>query len=289
MPSVDIALPFYGDVGYLKLAVESVLNQTDQDWRLLVSDDGYPDPHVSQWFKSLDDQRIIYSRNEFNLGANGNFRKCLEMVSADYLVVMGADDVMHSNYLSVMRNHIKLNQGISIVQPQVRVIDSKGVPINPVADRIKNRIRPSAGIHNGEKTCARLMTGNWLYFPSIMWRASDVKTIGFREDLNVAQDLGLAIDVLKAGKSMLVVNETLFDYRRHSGGDSITRALSGDRFIEERAFFEILEMEFHNLDWKKAKRAAKVHISSRLYAGQLLPSAIMKGKNPYQLVKHILA
>jgi hypothetical protein len=122
-----------------------------------------------------------------------------------------------------------------------------------------------------------------------MWRTSDVKNIGFREDLNVAQDLGLAIDVLKTGKSMLIINETVFDYRRHAGGDSIMRALSGNRFIEERAFFEILEMEFHNLDWKKAKRAAKVHISSRLYAGQLLPSAIIKGKNPYQLVKHILA
>ena len=70
---LDIALPFYGDVAYMKKTVASVLAQTDPDWRLIVVDDGYPDDSLPDWFASLNDSRISYQRNEINLGANGNF------------------------------------------------------------------------------------------------------------------------------------------------------------------------------------------------------------------------
>ena len=288
MPSIDIALPFYGDVGYLKLAVNSILAQTDQDWRLLVSDDGYPDPEVETWFKSLADSRIHYSRNAINLGANGNFQKCLDLVTADYFVVMGADDVMHPEYVSAMRRHLEKQIDVSIIQPQVRIIDGNGVVFNPLADRIKSRIRLPSGRHSGESICTSLMVGNWLYFPSVLWRTAEVKANGFREGLNVAQDLGLAIDVLKQGGTLLVSDELLLDYRRHAGGDSTVRALSGSRFIEERAFFNQLAKEFELLNWKKASRAARVHVTSRLNAASLLLSSVRNRQGTRELLKHIV-
>ncbi len=288
MPSIDIALPFYGDVGYLKIAVNSILAQSDQDWRLLVSDDGYPDPEVETWFKSLGDSRIQYSRNEINLGANGNFQKCLEMVTAEYFVVMGADDVMHPEYVSVMRRHLEKQNGISIIQPQVRIIDGVGVVIHPLADRIKSRIRLSAGNHSGESICASLMKGNWLYFPAVLWRTAEVKAVGFRDGLNVAQDLGLAIDLLKRGGTLMVIDKILLDYRRHAGGDSTVRALSGTRFIEERSFFKQLANEFDLLNWKKASRAAGIHVTSRLHAASMLPTSIRNRQGMSELLKHVV-
>ena len=38
--ALDIALPFYGDVEFMKQTVQSILNQTDPNWRLVVVDDG---------------------------------------------------------------------------------------------------------------------------------------------------------------------------------------------------------------------------------------------------------
>jgi glycosyltransferase involved in cell wall biosynthesis len=288
LPTIDIALPFYGDVAYLKLAVGSIRSQTDPQWRLLVSDDGYPDPHVREWFASLADDRIVYTRNDSNLGANGNFRKCLEMVTAEYVVVMGADDVMHPDYVSVVRHYLSSDANVAIVQPQVRIIDGHGKVIKPLADRIKARIRPASGRHSGEEICTGLMTGNWLYFPAVMWRTADVKAVGFRDGLNVAQDLGLAIDVLKRGEALLVIDEVLLDYRRHAGGDSTVRALSGNRFIEERAFFNQLSSEFESLGWSRAARAARRHITSRLNAASLLPASIRKRKGTGELLKHLV-
>jgi glycosyltransferase involved in cell wall biosynthesis len=289
LPSIDIALPFYGDVAYLKLAVDSIRSQTDQHWRLLVSDDGYPDPHVREWFASLADERIVYTRNETNLGANGNFRKCLEMVTAEYVVVMGADDVMHPQFVATIRHSLEAEADVAIVQPQVRIIDGEGVMIKPLADRIKARIRPAAGRYSGEAICAGLMTGNWLYFPAVTWRTSDVKAVGFRAGLNVAQDLGLAIDVLKRGETLLVIDEVLLDYRRHAGGDSTVRALSGNRFIEERAFFDQLASEFAQIGWNRAARAARHHVTSRLNAASLLPASIRNRRGTAELMKHVIS
>ena len=43
-----------------------------------------------------------YHRNAANLGANGNYRKCLDLVTAPHVVVMGADDVMLPNFLQAV-------------------------------------------------------------------------------------------------------------------------------------------------------------------------------------------
>jgi len=97
--TVDILFPFYGDVAMMKEAVRSVLRQTNPDWRLIVVDDGYPDDSIPGWFDSLEDSRVTYMRNETNLGANGNYRKCLTFVENPLVQVMGADDVMLPNYV----------------------------------------------------------------------------------------------------------------------------------------------------------------------------------------------
>ena len=92
--TVDILFPYYGDVAMMKQAVLSVVGQTNPDWRMIVIDDGYPDDSIPGWFESLKDERITYMRNETNLGANANYRKCLTFVENELVTVMGADDVM---------------------------------------------------------------------------------------------------------------------------------------------------------------------------------------------------
>ena len=142
MASLDILLPFYGDVGYLRLAVESVLAQTDPDWRLVVVDDGYPDPSVAAWFAALGHPQVHYSRNAANLGANGNYRHALTLAEADWVVVMGADDLMLPTYVATVRALVAGHPSAAVVQPGVGVVDSDGRPILPVADRVKAALRP---------------------------------------------------------------------------------------------------------------------------------------------------
>ena len=47
--AIDVMLPYYGDVDHFKKAVDSVLAQTYADFRLMVVDDGYPDPEPARY------------------------------------------------------------------------------------------------------------------------------------------------------------------------------------------------------------------------------------------------
>ncbi len=285
---LDIALPFYGDVGYLKLAVESIRNQSSSEWHLYVSDDGYPDPGVAEYFKELNDPRISYSRNETNLGANRNFQHCLSFARNEFVVIMGADDLMHPDYVSKVLEQSKITHS-DVFIPQVIVVDESDSVISTLTDRIKGRIALDPGIYRGEIVATSLMKGNWTYFPSITWRTKLIKEIGFREGLFVSQDLGLLLDLVLADSSIEVMEQTLFSYRRHSASDSSVRALDGDRFMEEKAFFEMFRKEFELRKWHRAIKAARLHFSSRLHAGRLVPVALLKRKNPMPLLRHLFS
>jgi GT2 family glycosyltransferase len=279
--TVDVLLPYYGDVAMMKQAVESILAQSSPDWALTVVDDGYPDESIPGYFGALaaQDSRITYVRNEQNLGANGNYRKALTFVRHDLAVVMGADDVMLSNYVETVVAAHKQFPSAQIIQPGVEVIDEHNRPGMGLIDRMKQvyapRVAGSSGrrLLSGEPLAVSLIRGNWLYFPSVCWRSDALVAMNFREGLNVVQDLALALDLIKAGGCLVVDNTVCFQYRRHRGSDSSWRALEGTRFIEERAFFTGMADELAAIGWRRAARTARLHLSSRLNAATLLPKA----------------
>jgi glycosyltransferase involved in cell wall biosynthesis len=272
--TIDVLLPFYGDVAYLKAAVRSVLAQTEDRWRLTVVDDGYPDPGVAAWFEDLQHPRVRYRRNKENLGANGNYRHVLTLAESEWVVVMGADDLMLDDYVAEIMTLVQAHPEASVIQPGIDVIDGEGRLVQPMADRVKAALRPSEAELRGERLAASLLRANWTYFPSLCWRRDVVASIGFRPGLDVVQDLALLLDVTAAGGSLALGRSTVFRYRRHGASDSSLRAVSGSRFREERQFFESMVEENRARGWVSAARAARWHLTSRLNAVSLVPTAV---------------
>lgn len=281
--AIDVMLPYYGDVDHFKKAVDSVLAQSYADFRLIVVDDGYPDPEPARYMCEITarDSRVTYEKNETNLGANGNYRKCLGMVTAPIVVVMGADDVMLPNYLQVVADGFAAVPDAAVMEVGVSVIDEHGAPVRGLSDTVKAFTQPKADgrtVLHGEKLMTSLMHGNWTYFPSLAWNSEWVKRIGFREGLDVVQDLALLVDVITGGGHMIYDPTLAFLYRRHSASDSSVRALDGRRFDEEARFFAGEADAFAARGWTNAARAARLHVTSRLNALSLLPTAAKAGK-----------
>ncbi|WP_236655354.1 glycosyltransferase family 2 protein [Streptacidiphilus carbonis] len=280
-PQFDIMLPYYGDVGLMQDAVRSVLALDGDDWRLTVVDDG-TEPDVPGWFEELADPRVRYFRNEHNLGVTGNFNRCLELATFDHVVLMGCDDLMHPNYLRVVREALRSAPDAAMVQPGVVVIDSAGQPVDTLADSVKRRLyaprHQGAGELGGEELAAGLLRGNWLYFPSICWRTDAVRERGFREDLKVIQDLALVMELIVAGERLAVAEEVCFSYRRHAMSESSAKAFTGDRFTEAQRFFLETAAQLDGMGWNRAALAARRHRSTRLHALTLAPAAISRGK-----------
>jgi glycosyltransferase involved in cell wall biosynthesis len=289
--ALDIALPFYGDVAFMKQTVQSILNQSDPNWRLVVVDDGYPDDTIPSWFESLRDERIEYQRNVKNLGANGNFQKCLGLLSADYCLVMGADDLLEPNFVERIHELVGYNPTISMIHPGVKVIDENNEVIATRSDQVKKSIRDSQSqstVLSGEPLASSLMKGNWMYFPSIVWKTKTIQEIGFRPGFHVCQDLGLAMDLIMQGGEMALIEDEIFRYRRHQESDSSVKAINGERFKDERYFFDVMAKDLNKIGWNSAARSARLHSTSRLHAASLVPACIGRKQNPLPLIKHAL-
>jgi glycosyltransferase involved in cell wall biosynthesis len=273
---IDILLPFYGDPELMRATVRSVLAQTRENFRLVVVDDGYPDPTVAQWFSELDDPRVEYHRNETNLGANRNYTRALELATAERVVVMGADDLLLPNFLEVVENAVARFPDAAIVQCGVEVIDEQDKVVNPLGDRVKTALAPrpsEATSLSGESAMVSILRGNWTYFPSLCWRRDLITSIGFRPDFHVVQDMALVMDVLIGGGRLVVTPEVAFKYRRHAGSDSAVKTVSGSRFHEEQQFFHTIAEELRAQGHRRAARAARAHLTSRLHAASLVPVA----------------
>lgn len=289
---LDIMMPFYGSFEHLQQAVTSVLTQSDPNWRLTVVDDVYPDLAPGEWVQAIEDPRVSYLRNEENLRPSRNYNKCVGLAKSEFVVIMGCDDVMLPGYVARVRELIAQFPDADIVQPGVSIIDENGHPSRPLADRVKAWYRfggTGARQFRGERLALSLLRGNWTYFPSLVWRTSRL-TGGFRTDLDVVQDLAMLFEITSTGGSLVLDDQVVFNYRRHSRSVSAVTGPDGSKFRQERTLFYEAAAVCRELGWPRAAKAATRHVTSRLNALTELPGAVATGNTVGRrtLVRHIL-
>lgn len=259
---VDVLLPYWGDFSLLKKAVDSVLAQTETEWRLLIIDDCYPSLDAKEYYAKFPDKRVVYHRHKKNLGLVKNYNYALNQVTADHCVVMGCDDIMLPDYLERALSRVA---SADYYHPGINVIDATDKIYLPLADRMKQFLRPrKTGLHTGEPIATSLCHGNWTYFPSILWKTTTLKKYGFNESLPNTQDLVTQLDIICGGGMVFVDDKVTFQYRRSASSFS-SKAKSGTRFSEENELYNNLVERFSELGWKKAARAARLHFTVRVH------------------------
>jgi hypothetical protein len=234
---------------------------------------------------------VTYLRNDRNLGVSGNLRRCLEIAEESHFVIMGADDVMHPDYITTIRRAIANHPDATILQPRVRVIDQEGDPIRPLGDRIKTRLAPTADrahVLGGEELATTLLTGNWLYFPALTWNRSKIAGRTFRADMETVFDLDFLMNLIIDGATLVLLGHEAFSYRRHASSVSSVTARDTARFNEESRLFNELVPRLEQMGWSRAAKAARFHPTSRLHAITLLPGALRAGNRSIArlLVRH---
>ena len=228
---LDIFVPFWCDPALLRVTVASVLAQRNDDWLLTVVDDAYPDGSVADWFADLDDPRVTYIRKPVNEGITANYRTCVSLATQDVVVILGCDDVLLANYVDVVLEAHAAFPDAAVIQPGVRVIDEHGAVVEPIADRIKQRVvRPRTGVPRllaGEELATSLLRGDWLYWPSLAFRREVLVATGFRDGMPLIQDLAIVMDIVAGGGSLLLEPRVCFHYRRHGASASSASLLDG--------------------------------------------------------------
>jgi len=91
MSRISILMPVFNGMPYVAEAVNSVLAQDEQDWELVISDNGSKDG-TRNYLASLNDPRIrVYLQSE-NLGIFGNLNFLIKQPHAPIAKILCADD-----------------------------------------------------------------------------------------------------------------------------------------------------------------------------------------------------
>lgn len=93
MPKVSIVLPTYNGSKWISSAIESIVNQSYLDWELLVLDDGSTDGTDKIILEfCAKDSRVIYIKNEKNLGLQKTLNKGINLAKGEYIARIDDDD-----------------------------------------------------------------------------------------------------------------------------------------------------------------------------------------------------
>ena len=115
MTTLFIGMPVYNGEKYIREALNSIINQTYQDWIPLISDDCSKDRTVSICEEYLiKDKRIKYYRQSKHVDASSNYKFLIDSANTEYFMWAACDDIWMCNYIEIcLRNLIKNECSIS--------------------------------------------------------------------------------------------------------------------------------------------------------------------------------
>ena len=127
-PKLSIGLPVYNGANYLRLSLDSILQQDYTDYDLIISDNASTDntPAICREYAERD-RRIRYFRNESNIGAAGNYNRVFNLAQGDFFKWASHDDLHLSGFLSRCVGLLESAPvSVVLVAPQAEIIDEAG-------------------------------------------------------------------------------------------------------------------------------------------------------------------
>lgn len=92
---VSILMAIYNCEATLPEAIDSVLSQTYEDWKLILCDDGSVDNTfaIAKTYRDKYPDKIVLIKNDRNHGLNYTLNRCLEYADTEYVARMDGDDI----------------------------------------------------------------------------------------------------------------------------------------------------------------------------------------------------
>jgi glycosyltransferase involved in cell wall biosynthesis len=184
-PLVDVGIPTYRRPDYLKEAIESVLSQTFDRWRLQISEDGPGTSAVANAVEPyLSDTRIRYSAAGEQRKPAGNKNLLLRMGSAPFVAILDDDDRWHPTFLDRRVAFLDEHPACAFVFSAVNEIDERGMRLGEAGSFY------AEGVVESEHFVPRLLQGYFVHTPSVLARRSAYETVGnsFDESLPFIYD-----------------------------------------------------------------------------------------------------
>lgn len=116
----------YNGATHLSLAIQSILNQTFDDFEFIIADDASQDNSVSV-IESFNDPRIKLIRNHKNLGLRRTLNKLIDHSLGMYIARMDQDDISFPDRFEKQNSFLDVNRNIDICGSWVKTISDQNI------------------------------------------------------------------------------------------------------------------------------------------------------------------
>jgi glycosyltransferase involved in cell wall biosynthesis len=248
-PIVTFVVPCYKLAHLLRECIQSILEQTFQNYEILIMDDCSPDetPEVA---RSFADRRVLHVRNNPNLGHLRNYNRGISLAKGKYIWLISADDRLNSPH--VLGRYVQMMEANSSIGyafcPAMRLEDGQ---IKELLDY--SVLGPTDQIINGRTFLNHLIYANTIVAPSAMARKECYEKVSmFPLNMPWGGDWYLWC-VFALHYDVAYFAEPMVCYRRHAC--SMTNQLM-DGHVESCSNEDIA------LPWTIKRQAQRLHLST---------------------------
>lgn len=272
-------VPVYNGSHFLADSVESILNQSFDDFDLIVLDDASTDDSLDV-AASISDPRISIRTSSERLGLAGNWNRAIELAQTEFFVIVHQDDVYLPEYLEKMTGFLRAHPDAFAAHCPAEPIDESGETFPSAEHLYKSRF------WRGDQVICRdpadelsiLAQGNYVICPSVIYRASLVKQVGkFSPSYEFVTDWEYWVRGLLKGYRLAGCPERLVQFRRHAGTTTQSLEDTLERFSEEKKFLEWLEKELRNRKMHRSADASHC-LLDRLVTSHVISRLARDGK-----------
>ena len=283
-PLVSICIPTYNGEAYLKECLESVIHQTYINLEIILVDDKSIDNTTSiakQYAKF--DKRIQFFENKINLGLVGNWNKCLQLASGQWIKYVFQDDYLAINCIEKLIEAAKDNSIITcnrkfIFENEVNAETKKSYEINLLTlkklfPNQKNLFIPAIQIKN---LVVENIAANFIGEPTVVMFKKELifKKGLFNAKLKQLCDLEYWVRV-SSTEGLVYLSEELMTFRIHKDSTSSANISANYIYSDFVKYAYILlykkeyEMFRKNLSFVQ-KNKLLLYLKTKLYETQII-------------------
>ena len=201
---ISVIMGIYNCAETLPEAIQSLLEQTCQSWKLIMCDDGSKDDTyaVAESFQKQYPDKIVLIKNDENKGLNYTLNHCLQYADTEYIARMDGDDISLPTRLEKELAFLEENKGYAIVSTPMIYFDENG------------DFRTGTG--DGEPTLTKMVTATpFCHAPCMVRKEAYDAVEGYavRKDRLRVEDWDLWIRMYAKGYKGYTIDEALYKMR----------------------------------------------------------------------------
>lgn len=183
-PLISIAMPVYNvEIKWLEKCIDSVINQTYDNWELCISDDASTDPKIKKCLEAYEKKepriKVVFRKENGHISLATN--SALEIATGEFIALLDNDDELPPHALFEVVKVLNERPELDVIYSDEDKIDAEG-----------NRFDPHFKADWSPDT---LMGNNYISHLGV-YRSSIVKSLGgFRKGYEGSQDYDLVLRV----------------------------------------------------------------------------------------------